>query len=70
MSYTRQPSPDRKEHYLVKTKESSETGQYDETELDLMDRVATPRFNPWLVLILLMLSGFLYVWIWGVLLRG
>ena len=48
----------------------AETGQYDDTELDLMDRVATPRFNPWLVLILLMLSGFLYVWIWGVLLRG
>ncbi len=48
----------------------AETGQYDETELDLMDQVPTPRFNPWLVLILLMLSGFLYVWIWGVLLRG
>ena len=57
----------------MKTRDSTkpaETGQYDETELDLMDQVATPRFNPWLVLILLMLSGFLYVWIWGVLLLG
>ena len=35
-----------------------------------MDRVASPRFNPWLALILLMLGGFLYIWIWGALLRG
>ena len=57
----------------METSDSSkpaETGRYDDDELDLMDRVATPRFNPWLILILLMLSGFLYVWIWGVLLRG
>ena len=54
----------------MKTKESSATTPNNGVRLDLVDRVATPRFNPWLVLILLMLSGFLYVWIWGVLLRG
>ena len=52
------------------SKRLAETAQYDDTELDLMDRVATPRFNPWLSLILLFLAGFLYIWIWGVLLRG
>ena len=49
---------------------SADSGRYDDSELDLMDRVASPRFNPWLALILLMLGGFLYIWIWGALLRG
>ena len=35
-----------------------------------MDRVELPRWNPWLSLALLVLAGFAYVWIWGVLLRG
>ncbi|MDE0432965.1 MAG: hypothetical protein OXH92_03055 [Bryobacterales bacterium] len=49
---------------------STDSGRYEDSELDLMDRVASPRFNPWLALILLMLGGFLYIWIWGALLRG
>lgn len=49
---------------------SDDSVRYDDSELDLMDRVASPRFNPWLALILLMLGGFLYIWIWGALLRG
>ena len=57
----------------MKTSDSTRSavnGRYDDSELDLMDRVASPRFNPWLALILLMLGGFLYIWIWGALLRG
>ncbi|MDE0166328.1 MAG: hypothetical protein OXL36_14645 [Bryobacterales bacterium] len=49
---------------------SADSGRHEDSELDLMDRVASPRFNPWLALILLMLGGFLYIWIWGALLRG
>ena len=49
---------------------SDDSARYDDSELDVMDRVASPRFNPWLALILLMLGGFLYIWIWGALLRG
>ena len=48
----------------------ADSGRHEDSELDLMDRVASPRFNPWLALILLMLGGFLYIWIWGALLRG
>ncbi len=47
-----------------------ESYRYDSHELDLMDRVELPRMNPWLSLALLVLAGFAYVWIWGVLLRG
>lgn len=47
-----------------------ESYRYDSHELDLMDRVELPRMNPWLSLALLVLAGFFYVWIWGVLLRG
>lgn len=57
----------------MKTSDSTrfaDSGRYKDSELDQMDRVASPRFNPWLALILLMLGGFLYIWIWGALLRG
>ena len=47
-----------------------ESYRYDSHELDLMDQVELPRLNPWLSLALLVLAGFAYVWIWGVLLRG
>ena len=47
-----------------------ESYRYDSHELDLMDKVKLPRLNPWLSLALLVLAGFFYVWIWGVLLRG
>ena len=47
-----------------------ESYRYDSHELDLMDQVKLPRMNPWLSLALLVLAGFAYVWIWGVLLRG
>ena len=47
-----------------------ESYRYDSHELDLMDRVELPRWNPWLSLALLVLAGFAYVWIWGVFLRG
>ena len=48
----------------------AESYRYDSHELDLMDQVELPRLNPWLSLALLVLAGFFYVWIWGVLLRG
>lgn len=35
-----------------------------------MDRIALPRLNPWLVLLLLVLLGFGYIGLWGWLLRG
>ena len=47
-----------------------ESYRYDSHELDLMDQVELPRLNPWLSLALLVLAGFAYVWIWGVILRG
>lgn len=50
--------------------EQGESYRYDSHELDLMDRVELPRMNPWLSLALLVLAGFAYVWIWGVILRG
>ena len=50
--------------------EKGESYRYDSRELDLMDRVELPRMNPWLSLALLVLAGFAYVWIWGVILRG
>lgn len=50
--------------------EQGESYRYDSHELDLMDQVELPRMNPWLSLVLLVLAGFFYVWIWGVLLRG
>ena len=50
--------------------ERGESYRYVDHELDLMDRVELPRWNPWLSLALLVLAGFAYVWIWGVLLRG
>lgn len=50
----------------------ADSGRHEDSDLDLdlMDRVDSPRFNPWLALILLMLGGFLYIWIWGALLKG
>lgn len=57
----------------VKTETRDERGEsyrYDSHELDMMDRVELPRLNPWLSLALLVLAGFAYVWIWGVILRG
>ena len=37
---------------------------------DRMDRIDLPRFNPWLVLLLLVLLGFGYIGLWGWLLGG
>ena len=48
----------------------TESYRYHEGELDLMDAVPPPRLNPWLSLGLLVLAGFIYVWIWEYLLRG
>lgn len=35
-----------------------------------MDRIALPRLNPWLALLVLVLLGFGYIGLWGWLLRG
>lgn len=35
-----------------------------------MDRIALPRLNPWLALIILVLLGFGYIGLWGWLLGG
>jgi len=35
-----------------------------------MDRIALPRLNPWLALLLLVLLGFGYIGFWGWLLGG
>ncbi len=35
-----------------------------------MDRIALPRLNPWLALLLLVLLGFGYIGLWGWLLGG
>ena len=35
-----------------------------------MDRVALPRLNPWLALLILVLLGFGYLGLWGWLLGG
>lgn len=35
-----------------------------------MDRIALPRLNPWLALLLLVLLGFGYIGLWGRLLGG
>ena len=37
---------------------------------DRMDRVALPRLNPWLALLILVLLGFGYLGLWGWLLGG
>ncbi len=50
--------------------EHTESFRYSKEELDLMDAVPPPRLNPWLSLLLLVLVGFIYVWIWEYLLRG
>ncbi len=50
--------------------EHTESYRYSNEELDLMDAVPPPRLNPWLSLLLLILLGFIYVWIWEYLLRG
>ena len=49
--------------------EQTESHRYNSEELDLMDSVSLPHLNPWLSLILLILLGFIYVWIWEYLLR-
>ncbi|MDE2878987.1 hypothetical protein [Candidatus Palauibacter soopunensis] len=35
-----------------------------------MDRIALPRLNPWLALLILVLLGFGYIGLWGWLLGG
>ena len=50
--------------------EMGEAYRYDSQELDLMDEVELPRLNPLVSLLLLVLAGFAYVWIWGALLQG
>lgn len=35
-----------------------------------MDRIALPRHNPWLALLILVLLGFGYIGLWGWLLGG
>ena len=35
-----------------------------------MDRIALPRLNPWLALLILVLLGFGYIGLWGRLLGG
>ncbi len=50
--------------------EHTESYRYDDEELDLMDTVSPPRLNPWISLLLLILVGFIYVWIWEYVLRG
>ena len=50
--------------------QNPESYRYHKGELDLMDAVPPPRLNPWLSLVLLVLAGFIYVWIWEYLLRG
>jgi hypothetical protein len=50
--------------------EKGESYRYTSRELDLMDEVELPRLNPWVSLLLLILAGFAYVWVWGVLLGG
>lgn len=51
--------------------EPDELRRYREEELDLMDEVPSPSLNPWISLGLLILLGFVYLWIWQtVLLKG
>ena len=42
----------------------------DRPEPARMDRIALPRLNPWLVLLILVLLGFGYIGLWGRLLGG
>ena len=50
--------------------ELDESSHYREDELDLMDEIPRPFVNPWLGLGLLILSGFLYVWVWEAILKN
>ena len=53
------------------SEKSDEALRYSEEERDLMDEVPSPSLNPWISLALLILLGFVYLWIWKtILLKG